>query len=152
MNWYLFAVRRTAVVALIDVLTISLGPGSSARGSWPIRGEEKGDDSGEEKGSGELGGDTGDKGGEEGGSGEDGGGPRLLSLSVSKPGRAESGASDAGVSHLSHTWGCEWNLNGIGSVFNLPRSAEIMKKVDRDDSDAKQYGASCASSSPSIGE
>lgn len=71
-------------------------------------GDEIGEESGEEKGSGELACDMGDKGGEEGGNGEDGAGPRLLSLSVSRAGRVESAASDTGVSHLfSRTRGFE---------------------------------------------
>lgn len=102
MNRHLVQVRRKALVALINVLTIAPCAKSSSRGSISSLGEDIGEESGEEKGSGELAGDTGDKGGEEGGSGEDGIGPRLLSLSVSRAGRAESlaAASDTGVSYL----------------------------------------------------
>ncbi len=67
--------------------------GSSSRGSISDTGEERGED----KGSGELARDIGDNGGEEGGRGDDGVGPKLLSLSVSKAGRV-SAESDTGVS------------------------------------------------------
>lgn len=72
-------------------------------------GEERGEERGEEKGSGELACDIGDNGGEEGGRGDNGVGPMLLSLSVSRAGRV-SVKSDTGVSRSFSQLDC-----GVGS-------------------------------------